>query len=62
MFCRVPLSYPGSGVVIDCIDFRAFQPFLLSKEERAVLLYSIMFLLPCYVQCSVIFYGVVVCL
>ena len=29
-FCHFPLWCPGSGVVLDCIDFRSLPPYLLS--------------------------------
>ena len=29
MFCHFPMWYPGSGVVLDCIDSLSLPPFLL---------------------------------
>ena len=28
-FCQFPMWFPGSGVVLDCIDSRSLPPFLL---------------------------------
>ena len=28
-FCHFPMGYPGSGVVVDCIESRSLPPFLL---------------------------------
>ena len=28
-FCHFPIWYPGSGVVLDCIDSRSLSPFVL---------------------------------
>ena len=30
VFCHFPMWYPGSGVVLDCIDSRSLLSFLLS--------------------------------
>ena len=30
--CHFPIRYPGSGVVLDCIDSRFLPPFLLCKH------------------------------
>ena len=32
-FCHVPMWYPGSGVVLDCIDSWSLPPFLLCNFE-----------------------------
>ena len=30
--CHFPMQYPGSGVVLDCVDSRFVPPFLLCKH------------------------------
>ena len=33
-FCHFPMWYPESGVVLDCIDSRSLQPFLLCGSHQ----------------------------
>ena len=33
-FCHFPMWYPGSGVVLGCIDSRSLPPFLLCQASH----------------------------